>query len=104
LPGDTPAYHITMLHGEDDYDIPWSHSEQLYWHAVNASLPQGINYDDLEEKKLSAKRNLGRGGWSMTWRTEKGTLTEKILRNGLHDVIMSYPVVSLAILDAFQQQ
>ncbi|KAK5635265.1 hypothetical protein RRF57_010977 [Xylaria bambusicola] len=37
----SPRYDVTIIHAEDDYDIPWSHSEQLFWHAVNASIPQG---------------------------------------------------------------
>jgi abhydrolase domain-containing protein 12 len=28
-------YDITLIHAEDDYEIPWSHSDVLFWHAVN---------------------------------------------------------------------
>jgi abhydrolase domain-containing protein 12 len=27
-------YRLTIIHAEDDYDIPWHHSELLFWHAV----------------------------------------------------------------------
>jgi abhydrolase domain-containing protein 12 len=27
-------YDITLIHAEDDYEIPWSHSDVLFWHAV----------------------------------------------------------------------
>ncbi|KAH8898912.1 abhydrolase domain-containing protein 12 [Thozetella sp. PMI_491] len=91
LPGDALKYHITILHGQDDYDIPWAHSEQLYWHAVNATSSLGISYDELEKEKILVRKDLGAGGWSVTRQTEKGEITEMILKNGLHDVIMSYP-------------
>jgi abhydrolase domain-containing protein 12 len=104
LSGNTMKYHITLLHGQDDYDIPWSHSDQVYWHAVNATSPLGLSCDDLEKHKQETKRDLGAGGWSVSWRTEKGIVTENILKNGLHDVIMSYPAVSLAVLNAFRRQ
>ena len=30
MPGDDLKYHITIIHAQDDYDIPWSHSDQLF--------------------------------------------------------------------------
>ncbi|CAG8201486.1 unnamed protein product [Penicillium nalgiovense] len=52
-------YRITIIHAEDDFDISWHHSQLVFWHAVNASMPAGINYDDLEQKKLDSKADLG---------------------------------------------
>jgi abhydrolase domain-containing protein 12 len=94
-------YHITMIHAKDDYDIPWTHTEQLYWHAVNASLPQGIRYDELEQEKDKVRQPLGAGGWVVERATEQGVLREEIVEFGLHDRLMSYPVVSLAVWRAF---
>jgi abhydrolase domain-containing protein 12 len=48
-------YHITLIQTEDDYDNPWSHSEQLFWHAANASLPNGISYDEAGEREERSK-------------------------------------------------
>lgn len=96
-------YHITLIHAEDDYDIPWVHSEQLYWHAVNATLPAGIAYDELELHKKS-RRHLGAGGWSFERETANGVLREEIAKYGLHDRIMGYPIVSSAIWRTFQAQ
>lgn len=97
-----PPYHITLLHGEDDYDIPWTHSEQLFWHAVNATEPAGISFEDLEKQKGEERIEMGHGGWAMERRSEKGTVREEILKFGLHDKIMGYPHVSLAVWRAFQ--
>ncbi|KAI4866089.1 alpha/beta-hydrolase [Hypoxylon rubiginosum] len=101
MAGDTLKYHITIIHAEDDYDIPWSHSEQVFWHAVNASSPNGVGYDELERDKEASKVMRGAGGWAVDHRTAKGVIREEIMKHGLHDRIMSYPVVSLAIMTAF---
>jgi abhydrolase domain-containing protein 12 len=40
---------LTLIHAKDDYDIPWHHTQLVFWHAVNATMPRGITYDELEE-------------------------------------------------------
>ena len=94
-------YHITIIHAKDDWDIPWVHSELLFEHAVNASFPFGISDADFKEWKLRETIDLGAGGWIVQQQNSKGVLQVHITTYGLHDRIMSYPVVSLAILDAF---
>lgn len=103
LPSEGARYSINIIHAEDDYDIPWSHSDQVFWHAVNAASPQGIGYDELEREKLDTRQVLGHGGWVVNWKTGKGAIREEIVKYGLHDRIMSYPVVSLAVMRAFQR-
>jgi hypothetical protein len=85
-------YRFTIIHAEDDYNIPWHHSELLFRHAVNASVSTGITYDG-EQKKLDSKRDLGAAGSVMEWRTTNGIIQEEILNTGLHDVIMGYPII-----------
>ena len=101
---DNARYHITIIHAEDDYDIPWEHSDKLYWHAVNASSPHGISYEELEEEKAASRSELLGGGWVVEQNTQKGSLREAISKWGLHDRIMSYPIVSLAVWKAFQRE
>ncbi|KFH48004.1 Monoacylglycerol lipase ABHD12-like protein [Hapsidospora chrysogenum ATCC 11550] len=96
-----PGYWVSILHGEDDYDIPWAHSEQLFWHAVNATEPAGISFEELEKEKPESRVDMGAGGWAVERRTARGLVKEQILKNGLHDRIMGYPAVSLAIYGAF---
>jgi abhydrolase domain-containing protein 12 len=95
-------YRLTIIHAQDDYDIPWHHSELLFWHAVNASTPTGISYDELEQKKLDSKADLGAAGSIMEWKTDNGVIREEILKTGLHDVIMGYPVVTRAVMRMFE--
>lgn len=100
---DVDAYYkIIIIHAQDDYDIPWSHSETLFWHSVNASTSSGISYDKLEQKKLAGRKSLRATGWTFEHRTDRGVIVEKILTYGLHDRIMAYPIVSLAVLEASQ--
>ena len=101
MTGDELKYHVTIIHAEDDWDIPWSQSETVFWHAVNASLPMGISYEELEKQKAQDKIELGAGGWVVQQESPRGVLREEIVKYGLHDRIMSYPVVSLAVWRAF---
>ncbi|GAB7353001.1 hypothetical protein MBLNU459_g3563t2 [Dothideomycetes sp. NU459] len=99
----TKNYHITMIHAEDDTDIPFLHTQMLYWYAVNATSPAGLSYDELELEKKSKKIDLGPGGWVMEWRTKRGLIREQILKHGVHDKLMAYPVAGMAVLRAFQE-
>ena len=96
------SYRLTLIHAEDDYDVPWHYTPTVFWHAVNASVPAGISYDELEEKKLESKKDLGAAGTIMEWRTENGVIREEILKSGLHDVIMGYPIITMAVMRIFQ--
>lgn len=95
-------YQLTLIHAEDDYDIPFHHTEVVFWHAVNATVPRGITYDELDDVKYKSKRDLGAAGSVMEWRTENGVIREEILKTGLHDVIMGYPVITMAVLRIFE--
>ena len=95
-------YRLTLIHAEDDYDIPWHHTEVIFWHAVNASVPEGISYDDLEEVKHDSKLDLGAAGSIMEWRTANGIIREEILKTGRHDAVMGYPIITMAVMRIFE--
>ncbi|OAP64233.1 hypothetical protein AYL99_00205 [Fonsecaea erecta] len=103
LPGRKARYDITIIHAQDDYDIPWTHSDVVFWNAVNATGQSGtsLSFEDLEAEKARRKTELGAGGWEVEWRGHAGVVREQIVKHGLHDRIMSYPVVSLAVARAF---
>lgn len=94
-------YRLTVIHAEDDQDIPRSHTQAVFWHAVNTTVPGGITYDEPEEKKYVPKVDLGAAGSLMDWRTENGIIREEILKTGLHDVVMGYPVITMAVMRIF---
>ncbi|KAF2758323.1 alpha/beta-hydrolase [Pseudovirgaria hyperparasitica] len=98
-------YDVTLIHAEDDYDIPWVHSEIVFWHAVNAMRrPEApsLAFEELEAEKEKLRTGLGAGGWEVEWRGSGGVVREQIVRHGLHDRVMSYPVVSVAVARAFE--
>lgn len=98
---EAPPYDITIIHAEDDWDINWSHSEEMFRCAVNATVDGGITHEELEKRKDEEKVHLGAGGWMMKWQGKRGVIREEITKHGLHDRIMSYPIVSLAVRRAF---
>ena len=95
-------YQLTLIHAEDDYDIPWHHTQVLFWHAVNATVPQGLGYDELDKMRSKSKTDLGAAGSVMEWRTKNGVIREEILKTGLHDVIMGNPVITVAVMRIFE--
>ena len=95
-------YHVTIIHARDDWDIPWSHSETLFWHAINATVPKGKSLDEIKSLMDKEKKPLGAEGWAVQRQTPHGVLRQEIVEYGLHDRIMSYPVVSRAVWRAFE--
>ncbi|KAK0115652.1 hypothetical protein ONS95_000078 [Cadophora gregata] len=94
-------YKLTLIHAEDDWDIPFRHTQLLFWHAVNATVSGGISYEDLEDEKYKTRIDLGAAGSAMEWRTEVGVIREELLQTGLHDVVMGYPVITMAAMRIF---
>ncbi|CAD0110298.1 unnamed protein product [Aureobasidium uvarum] len=91
-------YRITMIHAEDDYDIPWTHTPQLFWHAINGTKSMRISFEELELIKAKSRIDNGSAGSVVEWITDHGIIREEILKYGLHDVIMGNPVVTLAVM------
>lgn len=95
-------YHIALIHAEDDPDIPAAHTQSLFWHAVNATSDAGVTWAELQGHKERKRVDLGEGGWFVEWHTEKGFIRQDMPKYGVHDKVMAYPVVSMAVLRAFQ--
>ena len=94
-------YRLTIIHAEDDWDIPWHHTEIVFWHAVNATTSRGINYEELEATKIDTKTHLGAAGYLTEWRTDYGVIREEIPKTGLHDVIMGNVIITMAVMRIF---
>lgn len=97
----TKDYRITIIHAEDDYTVPSSHTSQLFWHAVNACGKDRLSYEELHDVKLKTRQALGSAGTVTEWKTEHGVIREELLKYGLHDVIMASPTVTLAVMRMF---
>lgn len=95
-------YGITLIHAEDDYDIPFDHTPALLWQAINATSPTGVTQDEVQTWKLTEGQAIGAAGHVAHWRTQHGTITEYLLKHGLHDVVMGAPIVTLAAMNIFE--
>ncbi|KAM0232856.1 hypothetical protein ACHAP5_010590 [Fusarium lateritium] len=97
-------YDITLLHAEDDTDIPMEHSIKLYREAIRAAEDaKGLTGDKeaLVDSIRKVEKRRGEGGSLTVWSTKKGDIRLEILKYGVHDKIMSYPATGLAISRAF---
>lgn len=83
-------------------DVPAEHTESLFCHAVNATSENSLSRRAFEEEKARRKTRLGEGGWFVEWYTEKGVIRQDMAKYGVHDKIMSYPIVGIAVLRASQ--
>jgi abhydrolase domain-containing protein 12 len=95
-------YQLTLIHAQDDTTITCSHSEVLYWYAVNATTPLGISNEELEREKALNKMDLGQGGWTVEWNTKKGVIRQEMLKYGSHDKLGAYPSIAMAVFRTFQ--
>lgn len=100
-------YDITLLHAEDDTDIPVEHSVRLFTKAVGGAEGSPLHADGSGDQRVlsritECRQSHGEGGSITTWSTRKGVIRLQLLKYGVHDKIMSYSATSLAIDRAFQ--
>jgi abhydrolase domain-containing protein 12 len=105
------AYDITLIHAQDDNYIPWIHSEIVFQYAVNAAATSTNTTSNSHHLSPDPRIQTPKpspdptGVWETEWQSNNNNggvvLRKQILKYGLHDRIMSYPVVSLAIARAF---
>lgn len=56
---------LTLIHSRNDFDIPWQHSENLFYTAVNATSEAGMTLRQIGSTKMHS--DLGDAGWTSTW-------------------------------------
>ena len=98
---DNGHFQISFIHGKDDYDIPFKHSEILFEHATNATA--GMNERIQREwPEVPASESVpDAAGYRLLQTSKHGSISLNILGYGLHDKIMGYPVVFRAIHRSF---
>lgn len=96
-------YRLTFLAAKDDWDIPWTHTSNLFLHAVNATTQDEITYERRGDFQAAKQTALGAGGTAFEWHTEVGIIRGQILNFGLHDVIMGNPVITMAVMRIFSE-
>lgn len=117
--------NIHLIHATNDYDIPWSHSDTLFYAAANATSAEGLTFKQIDAVKL--KVNLGQSGRTNFWKAVQDDGGRKIIRQDIvkhggissrlkyqptsaiahslqgHNRVVTYPVAAKAVFNAFYQ-
>ncbi|MCJ1438751.1 hypothetical protein MMC27_008141 [Xylographa pallens] len=96
---------LVLIHAKNDYDIPWSHSNTLFYAAANATSEKGMSSKQVDGVKQHI--DLGAQGWTNVWTAADNQyglkrIQQTILRRGGHNRIMTYDSVSKAVLELFK--
>ena len=78
--------NLHLIHAMNDFDIPWTHSDALFYAAANATSETGMTLKQIDGVKQH--QDLGEGGYKNIW-TASGTsntgtkrITQQIVRHG----------------------
>ncbi|MCJ1391027.1 hypothetical protein MMC18_003888 [Xylographa bjoerkii] len=113
---------LVLIHAKNDYDIPWSHSNALFYAAANATSERGMNPKLIDGIKQHV--DLGAQGWTNIWTAANDhdgfkRIQQIILRRGGgfdsyinvavktysflgHNRIMTYDSVRKAVFELFK--
>ena len=114
---------LILIHAKNDYDIPWSHSNTLFYAAASATSEKGMSSKQIDGVKQYV--DLGAQGWTNVWSaaSEQGgfkRIQQVILRRGGkfrilcfhavvkthqfpgHNRLMTYDSVSKAVFELFK--
>ena len=73
--------HLTLIHAKNDFDIPWKHSDHLFYVAADATSEEGLTSQQVDSMKKTV--DLGEAGWINTWNAGgKKLIRQEILRHG----------------------
>ena len=73
--------NIHLIHATNDYDIPLSHSDTLFYAAANATSAEGLTFKQIDAVKI--KTDLGESGRTNLWRTVQEDGGRKIIRQDI---------------------
>ncbi len=72
---------LFLIHATNDFDIPWRHSDSLFYAAVNGTSDKGLSAQEIDALKVNTQ--LGAAGWRNTWDAEgRKIVQQQILRHG----------------------
>lgn len=56
---------LELVHARNDFDIPWKHSDALFYAAANATTEVGMTEKEVNSVKTTI--DLGEAGWVNAW-------------------------------------
>lgn len=72
---------LFLIHATNDFDIPWRHSDSLFYAAVNGTSDKGLAAREIDA--LKANTQLGAAGWRNIWDEDgQKIIQQQILRHG----------------------
>jgi len=73
---------LELIHARNDFDIPWKHSDALFYAAANATTELGMTEKEVNSAKTRV--DLGEAGWVNTWNAggDKKIRQEIVLHGG----------------------
>jgi len=77
--------NLQLIHSKNDFDIPWTHSDTLFYAAANATSVRGLTVKQIDANKIH--EDLGDSGHINSWPTvdEDGgrkLVRQEIVRHG----------------------
>ena len=77
--------NLVIIHAKDDFEIPWKHSEALFYAAARATAEETMSLWEIDSEK--EHEDLGASGWRDTWSTASRNggvvrIVQQIVRNG----------------------
>ena len=73
--------NVHLIHATNDFDIPWSHSDTLFYAAANATSVEGLTLKQMDAFKIKA--DLGEAGWTNLWKTVQEDGGRQIIRQDI---------------------
>ena len=119
---ESKGVRLFMVHARNDFEIPWSHSQRLFYVAANATSEKGLSNKLIDGVKWH--EDLGEAGWIDVWKAGEGDKGRKEVKLEVvpvggkfdcsgssakdiliplkgHNRITTYPAVVRAILNGF---
>lgn len=62
--------NLVLIHAQNDYDIPWTHSNTLFHATANATSEKGMTSAQIDSVKYH--EDLGSQGWTNSWTAGAG--------------------------------
>ncbi|KAF8456737.1 Alpha/Beta hydrolase protein [Kalaharituber pfeilii] len=94
---------LYFIHAYNDMEIPWEHSNYLFYAATNATISEDRELTLQEMRETRVKQELGAEGYVNTWPAEKsgGKLIQQwVVKWGEHNRIVASSSVSLLVARA----
>ena len=70
--------NLQLIHSKDDFNIPWTHSNSLFYAAVNATSDRGMTSRQIDAAKFH--RAMGASGHHDLWKTVQEDGGKKLIR------------------------